>query len=78
MASFTEDESVVIGDFQRLLDMHDMLADWIGESPLLPPYSGDGCGCAEISMGMSGDYPLAVSMGATIIRIGSMIFGERG
>ena len=78
MASFTEDESVVIGDFQRLLDMHDMLADWIGKSPLLPPYSGDGCGCAEISMGMSGDYPLAVSMGATIIRIGSMIFGERG
>lgn len=26
---------------------------------------------------MSDDYPIAVSMGSTIIRIGSMIFGER-
>lgn len=77
MASLTEDEAVVRDDFQRLLDLHDMVADWIGESHLLPPYAGDECGCGEISMGMSGDYPMAVSMGATIIRIGSIIFGER-
>jgi uncharacterized pyridoxal phosphate-containing UPF0001 family protein len=31
----------------------------------------------EISMGMSGDYKIAVSEGSTIIRIGSLIFGER-
>jgi len=31
----------------------------------------------EISMGMSGDWPLAVSEGSTMIRIGTLIFGER-
>ncbi|MGL4518542.1 MAG: YggS family pyridoxal phosphate-dependent enzyme [Phocaeicola sp.] len=31
----------------------------------------------EISMGMSHDYPLAVEEGATLVRIGSMIFGSR-
>lgn len=32
---------------------------------------------SELSMGMSGDWPIAVSEGATIIRIGSSIFGSR-
>ncbi|HDR88566.1 MAG TPA: YggS family pyridoxal phosphate-dependent enzyme [Bacteroidetes bacterium] len=31
----------------------------------------------EISMGMSGDYPVALEEGATMVRIGSLIFGER-
>ena len=31
----------------------------------------------ELSMGMSGDYNLAVESGATFIRIGSKIFGDR-
>jgi len=31
----------------------------------------------ELSMGMSGDYQIAVSEGSTIVRIGSVIFGER-
>jgi pyridoxal phosphate enzyme (YggS family) len=33
---------------------------------------------SEISMGMSGDYSIAIEEGATIVRIGSLIFGERG
>lgn len=32
---------------------------------------------SELSMGMSGDFELAIAAGATIIRIGSLIFGER-
>ncbi|MEW6308846.1 MAG: YggS family pyridoxal phosphate-dependent enzyme [Bacillota bacterium] len=32
---------------------------------------------AQLSMGMSGDYPAAVSEGATLVRIGAAIFGER-
>jgi pyridoxal phosphate enzyme (YggS family) len=32
---------------------------------------------AELSMGMSGDYPIAVEEGATIIRLGTILFGER-
>ena len=31
----------------------------------------------EISMGMSGDYKLAIAQGSTMVRIGSMLFGER-
>lgn len=32
---------------------------------------------SELSMGMSGDYPLAIKAGATMIRIGRTLFGER-
>jgi uncharacterized pyridoxal phosphate-containing UPF0001 family protein len=28
-------------------------------------------------MGMSGDYPIAIEQGATMVRVGSLIFGER-
>jgi pyridoxal phosphate enzyme (YggS family) len=31
----------------------------------------------ELSMGMSGDYPAAIEEGATLVRIGSAIFGQR-
>ena len=71
MATFTDDENVIRADFQRVLDMQQVLHDWVGESPNVCP------GCNEISMGMSDDYPIAAEMGSTIVRIGSMIFGER-
>ena len=71
MATFTDDIDVVRADFQRLLDMQQILHDWLGESPNVCP------GCNELSMGMSDDYPIAVEMGSTIVRVGSMIFGER-
>ena len=71
MASFTDDEAVIRSDFQRLLDMSQVLQDWVGEGGNVDS------DCKEISMGMSGDYPLAIEMGSTMIRIGSMIFGER-
>jgi hypothetical protein len=32
---------------------------------------------AELSMGMSGDYPVAVEEGATMVRLGTLLFGER-
>ena len=33
---------------------------------------------AELSMGMSHDYEMAIEEGATLVRIGTAIFGERG
>jgi uncharacterized pyridoxal phosphate-containing UPF0001 family protein len=33
---------------------------------------------AELSMGMSNDYPVAIEEGATIVRIGTALFGPRG
>ena len=35
-------------------------------------------GLAGLSMGMSGDYPVAVMLGATAVRVGTALFGERG
>ena len=35
-------------------------------------------GIAQLSMGMSGDYPAAIACGATHVRVGSAIFGSRG
>jgi len=35
-------------------------------------------GIAQLSMGMSGDYPVAIACGATHVRVGSAIFGSRG
>jgi uncharacterized pyridoxal phosphate-containing UPF0001 family protein len=38
-----------------------------------------GCsGARELSMGMSGDYEIAVEEGATIVRLGTVLFGARG
>ena len=31
----------------------------------------------ELSMGMSHDYPIAIEEGATLVRVGTAIFGER-
>lgn len=35
-------------------------------------------GLAGLSMGMSGDFPVAVMLGATAVRVGTALFGERG
>jgi len=35
------------------------------------------CGVEELSMGMSADYPLAIRLGATSVRVGSALFGAR-
>jgi len=40
--------------------------------------AGAGHPATELSMGMSGDYELAVEEGATMVRLGSILFGERG
>ena len=39
--------------------------------------SGDGHPASELSMGMSGDYEIAVEEGATIVRLGTILFGAR-
>ena len=71
MASYTDDVDVVRGDFKKLADVFAQLAEKIGRCPNLDE------SCTEISMGMSGDYPIAIEEGSTMVRIGSMIFGER-
>ena len=38
---------------------------------------GRSLGLPELSMGMSADYPVAIEAGATVVRVGTAIFGER-
>jgi uncharacterized pyridoxal phosphate-containing UPF0001 family protein len=39
---------------------------------------GGSADARELSMGMSGDYEIAVEEGATIVRLGTVLFGARG
>jgi pyridoxal phosphate enzyme (YggS family) len=64
MAALTDDERAQRGAFQQLRDLRD---DAERRGIRLP----------ELSMGMSGDFPVAVESGATMIRLGTILFGGR-
>lgn len=68
MASFTADEEQVRNELQQIHTafVHMKQNYFIGKSYF------DTC-----SMGMSGDYKMAIEEGSTMVRIGSMLFGER-
>lgn len=68
MASFVEDESQIRREFKELKSIFDAIK---GQYFLHIDYF------KEISMGMSGDFPLAIEEGSTMIRVGSSIFGGR-
>lgn len=66
MAPFTEDESLIRKSFVSLRELRDLVNK---EFPGLPIH--------ELSMGMSGDYGIAIEEGSTMVRVGTAIFGER-
>jgi uncharacterized pyridoxal phosphate-containing UPF0001 family protein len=68
MASFTEDNETVRNEFQSLKKIFTNLKNKF--------FSKEDC-FKEISMGMSGDYLLAIEEGSTMVRVGSSIFGTR-
>ena len=68
MATNTEDEAVVEADFARIEALFKRIR---AEHPELAGTF------TELSIGMSGDWPLAVRHGATMVRIGTDIFGPR-
>ncbi|MCH5598596.1 YggS family pyridoxal phosphate-dependent enzyme [Niabella ginsengisoli] len=67
MASFSDDEAIVRSEFQQLKAMFDRL----GKSQISNLKS------EILSMGMSGDYKMAIEEGSTMVRIGSLLFGAR-
>ena len=68
MATFTDDQSQVGSEFSRLRTIFDNLKQ---------RYFADDAQFDTVSMGMSGDWQLAVEKGSTQVRVGSAIFGAR-
>ncbi len=68
MATFTDDEKQIHQEFRNLNIIFKLLkSNFFKEEDAFK----------EISMGMSGDYKIAIEEGSTMVRIGSLIFGSR-
>jgi PLP dependent protein len=67
MATFTDNQEQIKKEFTHLKSIFDKLQ----------PMRTENCQLNTISMGMSGDYQLAIECGSTMVRIGSSIFGGR-
>lgn len=68
MATFTDDQTLIRSEFRHLKSIFDALKTRFFENA---PWF------CEISMGMSGDWEIALEEGSTLVRIGSLLFGNR-
>ena len=68
MATFTENENTIRTEFKELVHIFNELKNI---------FFANNNSFKEISMGMSGDYKIAIEQGATMVRIGSLLFGVR-
>lgn len=68
MATYTDDENQIRKEFANLKKYFEKLKS---------EFFTANFDFKEISMGMSGDYLIAIAEGSTMVRIGSTIFGER-
>lgn len=68
MATFTDNQEQIKKEFLHLKSIFNSLA---------PTQKSENCNLKILSMGMSGDYQLAIDCGSTMVRIGSSIFGTR-
>jgi PLP dependent protein len=67
MAPFTDDRSVIRATFARTRGLSEELVRAV------PAYRAE-----HLSLGMSNDYEIAVEEGSTMVRLGTVLFGERG
>lgn len=67
MATFTENQNQIKKEFEHLKSIFDTVQN----------LNTKNCQLNTLSMGMSGDYQLAIACGSTMVRIGSSIFGGR-
>jgi len=68
MASFTENTDIIQSEFNHLNLLFQKHIAWIKSQSTSKPI---------LSMGMSGDYSIAIEQGSTMVRIGSLLFGAR-
>ena len=67
MAPYTKDSGLIRSCFSQLRELKNELNRLISGEKM-----------KELSMGMSGDYEIAIEEGATLIRLGTVLFGSRG
>ena len=68
MASFSDQTELVRSEFRRLRELKERLSE---------KYTFANVHLEELSMGMSGDFKIALQEGSTMIRMGSAVFGPR-
>ncbi len=68
MASFTNNKSQIEKEFKYIRTLFDKIKNTTSKQNI---------DCQILSIGMSGDYSIAIECGSTLIRIGTSIFGER-
>lgn len=68
MATFTEDKKQVEKEFETLYSYFKKFQQ---------DFFADNNSFKEVSMGMSGDYEIALDKGSTLVRVGSLLFGAR-
>ena len=68
MAENSDDKNVIRNNFKNLKDIFEEVK---------ASNSTNNIAMEELSMGMSGDYNIAIEEGSTMVRVGSAIFGER-
>ena len=66
MAPFSQDEKLVRQSFVKLRNLKETVNQKFSNLPI-----------TELSMGMSGDFSLAIEEGSTMVRVGTALFGER-
>jgi len=69
MASFSGDQELLRKEFSDLKNIYEEIRSL---------YGADASSFNTLSMGMSGDYPLALASGSNMVRVGSLLFGARG
>jgi pyridoxal phosphate enzyme (YggS family) len=72
MATFTDNEAQIRHEFNGLNEIYNQLTDQIKSSQPLKNAE-----MSILSMGMSGDYKIAIEEGSNMVRIGTTIFGDR-
>jgi len=68
MGTFTTDQNVTEQEFKKMKNYFEKLKS---------KYFNEKSDFKELSMGMSGDYEIAINHGSTMVRIGSLLFGSR-
>ena len=77
MASFSNDKNLIRNEFSNLKSLFDANKQSSDKEATADTVEMKNFHFTTLSMGMSGDYEIALEQGSNMVRIGSLLFGER-